>query len=61
MYLANDSLLITFTLILWSFRIFKRPDTPIDSDVYTDTLISRPFPLEMDFLLRMMTSPEGNV
>lgn len=67
MYLANDSLFITFALLLWSFRIFERPDAPIDPDAYTDTLISRPFPFEVDFvprmdekLLRMTMGPEGD-
>ncbi|KAL4071169.1 cytochrome P450 [Scleroderma yunnanense] len=53
MYLANDSLFIVFALLIWSFRIFERPDAPIDADAYTDTLISRPFPFEVDFIPRM--------
>ena len=40
MYLANGSLFITFTLIIWSFRIFERPNTSIDPDAYADTLIA---------------------
>ncbi|KAI6047002.1 cytochrome P450 [Pisolithus marmoratus] len=53
MYLANDSLFITMASLLWSFRIAKRPDAPIDVDAYTDSLISRPYPFKVDFIPRL--------
>ena len=68
MYLANGSLLITFTLIIWLFRVSKGPNTSIDPDVYVDTHIARPFLVQVDIvpcmaekLLRMMISPEHDV
>ena len=68
MYLANGSLLITFILIIWSFRIFERLNTSIDPDAYADTLIVRPFlvqvgivPRMVEKLLRMMMGPEHDV
>ena len=68
MYLANGSLLITFTLIIWSFRVFEHPNTSIDPDAYADTLIARPFLVQVDIvprmaekLLRMMMGSEHDV
>ncbi|KAI6028985.1 hypothetical protein EDC04DRAFT_143565 [Pisolithus marmoratus] len=52
MYLANDSLSTTMASLLWSFHIAERPDTPIDADAYTDSLVSWPYVVNVDFIPR---------
>ncbi|KAF9233168.1 cytochrome P450 [Melanogaster broomeanus] len=53
LHLANRSLYINLALLLWSFRISERPDAPIDVDSFTDTVISRSAPFEVEFVPRM--------
>ncbi|KIJ05868.1 hypothetical protein PAXINDRAFT_121975 [Paxillus involutus ATCC 200175] len=52
-HVANRSLYINFALLMWSFRIMERPDAPIDVNVFTDAVNSRPAPLEAEFVPRM--------
>ncbi|OJA21348.1 hypothetical protein AZE42_12222 [Rhizopogon vesiculosus] len=52
MHLANNSLYISLALLLWSFHIAKRPDTPIDTHAFNDTTISHAAPFKVDFILR---------
>ena len=48
-YVARERLVIhDFYTGYLVVPIFKRLDTPIDSDAHTDTLISRPFPFEVE-------------
>ncbi|KAF9230476.1 cytochrome P450 [Melanogaster broomeanus] len=53
LHLANRSIYISVALLLWSFRIAERPDAQIDVDSFTDSLVSRPAPFEVDFVPRM--------
>ncbi|KIJ11532.1 hypothetical protein PAXINDRAFT_84362 [Paxillus involutus ATCC 200175] len=50
---ANRSLYINCALLLWSFRIMKRSDAPIDVSVFTDAIISLSLPFEAVFVPRM--------
>jgi len=52
MHLANKSLYITLTFLLWSFRISQRPDALIDTHAFSDTLMSHAAPFEVDFIPR---------
>ncbi|KAF9238564.1 cytochrome P450 [Melanogaster broomeanus] len=52
LHLANRSLYITLSLLLWSFRMVERSDAPIDVDAFTDTSIPRALPFEVDFVPR---------
>ncbi|KAF9231519.1 cytochrome P450 [Melanogaster broomeanus] len=53
LHLANRSIYINAALLLWSFRITERPDAPIDVDSFTDMLLSRPAPFEVEFVPRI--------
>ncbi|KAF9225701.1 cytochrome P450 [Gyrodon lividus] len=53
LHVANRSLYINLALLLWSFRIMERPDARIDVNAFTDSVISRPVPFEVDFVPRM--------
>ncbi|KIJ65429.1 hypothetical protein HYDPIDRAFT_110496 [Hydnomerulius pinastri MD-312] len=52
-HLANRSLYITLALLLWSFRISQRPNTPIDTNGYTDSVIAHAYPFEANFAPRV--------
>lgn len=50
---ANRSLYITLSNILWAFKIAKKTDSngkalPIDTDAFTDTANSFPLPFNLD-------------
>ncbi|KAG2057586.1 hypothetical protein BDR06DRAFT_825298, partial [Suillus hirtellus] len=47
MHLANQSLYIALALLLWSFRIAQRPDSPIDTHAFSDMIISHAAPFEI--------------
>ncbi|KAF9223307.1 cytochrome P450 [Gyrodon lividus] len=53
LHVANRSLYINLALLFWSFRIVERPDARIDVNAFTDSIISRPVPFEVDFVPRM--------
>ncbi|KAF9231569.1 cytochrome P450 [Melanogaster broomeanus] len=53
LHLANRSIYINAALLLWSFRIARHPNAPIDMDSFTDSVISRPVPFEVEFVPRM--------
>ncbi|KAG2078550.1 cytochrome P450 [Suillus decipiens] len=53
LHLANHSLYITLALLLWSFRIAQRPDTPINTHAFSDTIIPHAAPFEIDVIPRM--------
>lgn len=52
-HLANRSLNINLALLLWSFRISQRPDTRIDTNAYTDSVIAHAAPFEVVFTPRI--------
>ncbi|KAG2068658.1 cytochrome P450 [Suillus decipiens] len=53
LHLANNSLYITLALLLWSFRVAQQPDAPIDTHAFSDTVIPRAAPFEIDVIPRM--------
>ncbi|KAG2074580.1 cytochrome P450 [Suillus decipiens] len=53
MHLANNSLYIILALLLWSFRIAQRPDAPINTHAFSDTIIPHAAPFEIDLIPRM--------
>ncbi|KAG2121273.1 cytochrome P450 [Suillus clintonianus] len=53
LHLANQSLYITLALLLWSFRIDQRPDTPINTHAFSDTVIAYSAPFEIDVVPRI--------
>ena len=53
LHFANRSLYINLALLLWSFRIVERPDTPIDVNAYTDTTVSISVPFDVEFVPRI--------
>jgi hypothetical protein len=52
-YVMNESLHINLALLLWSFRIVERPDAPIDTNAFTDTIVAHPAPFDVDFIPRI--------
>ncbi|KAG2078552.1 cytochrome P450 [Suillus decipiens] len=53
LHLANNSLYMTLALLLWSFRIAQRPDAPINTHAFGDTVIPHAAPFEIDVIPRM--------
>ena len=51
--MVNESLHINLALLLWSFRIVERPDAPIDTNAYTDTVIAHAAPFDVEFIPRI--------
>ncbi|KAG9310417.1 cytochrome P450 [Chiua virens] len=52
-HLANRSLQMNLSLLLWSFRIVERPDAPIDVNAFTDTVLSHAAPFDVKFSPRI--------
>ncbi|KAH7884150.1 cytochrome P450 [Phlebopus sp. FC_14] len=52
-HVANRSLYINLALILWAFRIAERPGAPIDTNAFSDGIISHAAPFEADFIPRI--------
>ncbi|KAG2359319.1 cytochrome P450, partial [Suillus spraguei] len=50
LHLANNSLYITFALLLWSFCIAQRPDAPINTHAFDDMVIPHAAPFEIDVI-----------
>ncbi|KAG2121266.1 cytochrome P450 [Suillus clintonianus] len=53
LHLANQSLYMVLALLFWSFRIAQRPDAPIDTYAFSDTVISHAAPFEIDAIPRI--------
>ncbi|KAG1895391.1 cytochrome P450 [Suillus fuscotomentosus] len=53
LHLANRSLYITLALLLWSFRIVQRPDAPINTQAFSDAVVSHAAPFEIDVIPRV--------
>jgi hypothetical protein len=53
LHLANHSLYITLAFLLWSFRIVQRPDAPIDTNAFSDTVTPHAAPFEIDVIPRV--------
>ena len=56
LYLANNSMYMNLSLLLWSFRIAEKPDAPIDMNAYTDTVVSHAAPFDVEFVPRLEES-----
>ncbi|KAG2075334.1 cytochrome P450 [Suillus decipiens] len=52
-HLANHSLYITLALLLWSFRVAQRPNAPINTHAFSDSVIPHAAPFEIDVIPRM--------
>ncbi|KAG2159536.1 cytochrome P450 [Suillus bovinus] len=53
LHIANQSLYITLALLLWSFRIVQRPDAPINTHAFDDTVTPHAAPFEIDVIPRV--------
>ncbi|KAG1765652.1 cytochrome P450 [Suillus occidentalis] len=53
LHFANHSLYITLAFLLWSFRIAQRPDAPIDTHAFSDTVTPHAAPFEIDVIPRV--------
>ena len=52
-HFANNSMYISLALLLWSFQIVERPDTPIDKDGFTDGFAMQAAPFDVKFIPRI--------
>lgn len=52
MHLANRSLFIALTFLLWSFRVIERPEAPIDTTPDKDNVVAHLAHFEVDFVPR---------
>lgn len=52
-HVANKSLYINLALLLWSFHIVERADTPIDTTGHTDGVIAHVAPFHVEFIPRI--------
>ncbi|KAG1778790.1 cytochrome P450 [Suillus placidus] len=53
LHLANHSLYIVLALLLWSFRIVQRPDAPINTHAFSDTVTPHAAPFQIDVIPRV--------
>ncbi|KAH7923755.1 cytochrome P450 [Leucogyrophana mollusca] len=52
-HVANRSIFVNLALLLWSFRIAENPRAPIDTNAFSDSVISHAAPFDAEFIPRM--------